>query len=108
MKVSVVIATYNRAGSLRDTLVSLSHLQSPGPWEVILVDNNSPDSTRDVVAAAAPGYPCPLRYALEREQGRCAALNHGFRLAAGDIIVTTDDDVRVPPDWLTHIEAALD
>jgi glycosyltransferase involved in cell wall biosynthesis len=108
MKLSVVIASYNRALLLRDTLASLSRLQSPAPWEVIVVDNNSPDSTRDVVAEAAAGYPCPLHYALEREQGRSAALNHGFRLAAGDVIVTTDDDVRVAPDWLRHIEAALD
>ena len=36
----------------------------------------------------------------EREQGRSPALNAGIRLAQGDIIVTTDDDVRVEPDWL--------
>ena len=52
-------------------------------------------------------FPVPLRYALEREQGRSAALNCGFKLATGEIIVTTDDDVRVEPDWLTRIQTAL-
>ena len=48
-------------------------------------------------------FPVPLRYAFEKEQGRSAALNYGFRIAHGEIIVTTDDDVRVEPDWLdTH------
>jgi glycosyltransferase involved in cell wall biosynthesis len=107
MRFSIVIATYNRASMLRDTLESLSRLQPRGPWEVIVVDNNSPDNTREVVAAAAPAFPVPLRYVFEKEQGRSAALNCGFRVAEGEIIVTTDDDVRVEPDWLDHIEFGL-
>ncbi len=103
MKFSIVIATYNRAGTLADTLNSLAGLQSAAAWEVIVVDNNSPDDTRAVVEGAAAAFPVPLRYAFEREQGRSAALNRGFSLATGDIVVTTDDDVRVAPDWLDHI-----
>jgi glycosyltransferase involved in cell wall biosynthesis len=108
MKFSILIATYNRASLLGDTLGSLSHLRPGAPWEVIVIDNNSPDNTREVVERAIPGFPAPLRYAFEREQGRSAALNHGFRLAQGDIIVTTDDDVRVDSDWLNRIEAGLE
>jgi glycosyltransferase involved in cell wall biosynthesis len=108
MKFSIVIATYNRADMLKDTLDSLSRLQPGTPWEVVVVDNNSPDHTKQIVEAAAPGYPVPLRYVFEREQGRSAALNCGFKVASGDIVVTTDDDVRVAPDWLNRIEAGLD
>lgn len=107
MKYSIVIATYNRAADLRDTLASLSRLTPDGPWEVIVVDNNSPDDTRDVVAAAVPGFPVPLRYLFEREQGRSPALNAGIRAATGEIIATTDDDVRVPADWLTQAASGL-
>jgi glycosyltransferase involved in cell wall biosynthesis len=103
MKVSIVIATYNRAEMLRDTLNSLAGLRPGAAWEVIVVDNNSPDRTREVVESMAPVFPAPLIYAFEREQGRSAALNHGFGVADGDIIVTTDDDIRVEPDWLTRI-----
>jgi glycosyltransferase involved in cell wall biosynthesis len=108
MRFSIVIATYKRADVLADTLASLARLQPGAPWEVIVVDNNSPDHTRQVVERAAASYPVRLTYAFEREQGRSAALNCGFALAAGDIVVTTDDDVRVEPDWLNHIEAGLD
>jgi glycosyltransferase involved in cell wall biosynthesis len=108
MTFSVVIATYNRAGDVRDTLASLAGLRPRGDWEVIVVDNNSTDDTRPVVESAAPTFPVPLRYVFEREQGRSPALNAGIRLAQGDIIVTTDDDVRVESDWLDRAREGLD
>src|SRR4051812_11196708 len=108
MKFSIVIATYNRAAELRHTLASLARLQCGEPWEVIVVDNNSPDDTKAVVETAAANFPVALSYVFEREQGRSAALNCGFTHASGAIIVTTDDDVRVEPDWLTQIGRAFD
>jgi glycosyltransferase involved in cell wall biosynthesis len=107
MKYSVVIATYNRASDLRETLASLAGLRPDGDWEVIVVDNNSTDATRDVVESAAPSFPAPLRYVFEREQGRSPALNAGIRLAAGEVVATTDDDVRVEPDWLNRAAEGL-
>jgi glycosyltransferase involved in cell wall biosynthesis len=108
MKFSVVIATYNRAADLAATLDSLAGLRPAGDWEVIVVDNNSTDGTRAVVEAAAPAFPAPLRYVFEREQGRSPALNAGIRLAQGEIIATTDDDVRVEPDWLDRAAEGLE
>ena len=108
MKYSLLIATYNRCADLRATLQSLAGLQPDGDWETIVVDNNSTDTTRQVVEEAARTFPAPLRYVFEREQGRSAALNAGIRAATGAIIATTDDDVRVEPDWLTQAGAALD
>ena len=108
MKYSLVIATYNRAADLRDTLGSLAGLRPDGDWEVLVVDNNSTDGTRQVVESAASTFPAPLRYLFEAEQGRSPALNAGIRRALGDIIVTTDDDVRVEGDWLDRASAALD
>ncbi|PYR94679.1 MAG: hypothetical protein DMF84_04255 [Acidobacteria bacterium] len=108
MKFTILIATYNRAADLRDTLASLASLRPEGDWEVIVVDNNSPDDTRRVVETAAVSFPAPLRYVFEREQGRSPALNAGIRLARGDIIVTTDDDVRVEADWLDRAAEGLE
>lgn len=108
MKYSIVIATYNRAAELRETLDSLARLQPDGPWEVIVVDNNSPDDTRQVVEQAARAFPVECRYRFEPQQGRSPALNAGIGAARGAIVVTTDDDVRVPPDWLNQAAAGLD
>jgi glycosyltransferase involved in cell wall biosynthesis len=105
---SVVIATFNRADELRRTLHSLAALATPRPWEIVVVDNNSTDDTRAVVADVAKAAPVPVRYAHEPVQGRSAALNAGIAAAEGEIIVTTDDDVRVEPDWLDRIGHAFD
>jgi len=107
MDFSVVIATYNRAADLRATLDSLAGLRPRGDWEVVVVDNNSTDDTRATVEAAARDFPVPLRYVFEREQGRSPALNAGIRAARGAVIATTDDDVRVEPDWLDRAAEGL-
>ena len=108
MKFSVIIATYNRAEELVKTLESLKKLESTGPWEVIIVDNNSSDNTRDVVLQAVGSFPVPLHYLLEKEQGRSAALNAGIRASKGEILAITDDDVRVDAQWLRNAEQALE
>lgn len=107
MKFSIIIPTYNRAIDLKDTLQSIARLETHEDWELIVVDNNSSDNTRQVVLRAQRLFPSPLRYVFEPEQGRCAALNAGIRASGGAIIVTTDDDVRVQADWLDRAGEAL-
>jgi glycosyltransferase involved in cell wall biosynthesis len=107
MRYSVVIATYNRGSDLRQTLASLANLRPAGGWEVIVVDNNSTDDTPAVVRAAQAAFPAPLHYLHETEQGRSPALNAGIRRAQGEIIVTTDDDVRVDDGWLESASEGL-
>ncbi|MGB7323349.1 MAG: glycosyltransferase [Rubripirellula sp.] len=98
---SIIICTYNRAESLRDTLVALRKLQvdpSRG-WEVIVVDNNSSDHTRYVVEESQRDWP-QLRYTFEKTQGLSSARNHGIQHALGETILFTDDDVLPECDWL--------
>ncbi len=108
MKFSIIIATYNRAGDLRETLRSIARLSPSGEWEVVVVNNNSSDNTREVVLDAAREFPTDLRYLFEAEQGRSAALNAGIRASRGQIILTTDDDVRIEPDWMDAAAHAID
>jgi glycosyltransferase involved in cell wall biosynthesis len=107
MDFSIIIPTCNRADELRETIRSIARLRGAGAWELLVVDNNSKDHTRAVVEQERAGFPAPLRYLFEPEQGRYAALNTGIRAAAGNIIATTDDDARVEPDWLTQAAAGL-
>jgi len=107
MKFSIIVATYNRAEELEKTLKSFSSLKVNEPWEVIIVDNNSPDNTRTVVEARGASFPVDLRYVFEREQGRSAALNAGIAAARGEVLAITDDDVRVDQNWLVEGARAL-
>lgn len=106
MNVTILICTYNRADLLGPTLDSLAGLQgSPGlTWEVLIVDNNSTDDTAGCVAGRQRSFPVELRYEFEKRQGKSIALNTGIELARGEIILYTDDDVRVPAGWM---EAAV-
>ena len=79
-KATVLIATYNRAGLLDETLSSLRalHVKAGRLWDVIVVDNNSTDDTRAVIERQAGDFPVPLRYLFEARQGRSSALNAGI------------------------------
>src|SRR5579862_6120454 len=108
VRFSIIIPTYNRCDDLLATLESMRSLSSSQPAELIVVDNNSTDRTRLVVAETAKSFPMGISYLFEPEQGRCAALNAGIKVSRGDIILVTDDDVRVPPDWTDIASTALE
>ena len=97
---SVLICTYNRAELLAITLDSLSAVRSLRRWDIVVVDNNSSDGTRQVVEAFARRSPVPVDYIFEPRQGKSYALNRGIDASRGELIVFTDDDVAVRPDWL--------
>ena len=101
MDASIIVCTYNRAESLRDTLRALQALKSSASrnWEVVVVDNNSSDHTRAVVEEAQRDWPL-LRYEFEIQQGLSHARNHGIACARGEVLLFTDDDVLPEPDWL--------
>jgi len=106
---SVLIATFNRADMLDDTLASLARMAvKPGlEWECLVIDNNSTDGTKDVLERRATNFPVPLRYLFEGCQGRSSALNRGIAAARSDVLVFTDDDVRAADGWLDAAHEAL-
>jgi glycosyltransferase involved in cell wall biosynthesis len=110
MKISVIVCTYNRCQSLKKALasVAVSVLPSSVEWEVLVVDNNSHDQTRDVVEEFCCRYPRRFRYLFEPQQGKSHALNAGIRAVHGNVLVFMDDDVTVEPMWLQNLTAALD
>lgn len=99
---SIVVCTYNRCGSLADTLASLNACELPKDCsvELLVVDNNSTDATADTCAAFARVTRVPFRRIMEVQQGLSFARNRGISEASGDAIVFTDDDVLVNAEWL--------
>ena len=104
---TIAIPTYNRAAFLRQTLAGIALQVFPrGPFEVLVIDNNSTDDTRAVVAEFADARPAP-RHVIETQQGLDHARNRAISEARGDIIVFADDDILMHPDWLTQLAAPL-
>lgn len=103
MDASIVVCTYNRADSLQETLEALGRLEVPSglEHEIIVVDNNSRDHTRQVVETIQARLPF-VRYEFEGQQGLSHARNRGIQSASGKTILFTDDDVLPEPDWLTE------
>lgn len=109
MEITLIICTYNRCDSLRTVLNSIVQLDMPHDveWEVLVVDNNSSDRTREIVAEFSGHNEDRFRYFFEPRQGKCHALNSGIREARGAILAFTDDDVTVSPAWLRNLTSNL-
>jgi GT2 family glycosyltransferase len=99
MKLSVVIPTHNRPGTLRNTLVALGEQTLPAKdFEVIVVDDGSDESHRREIRSLRESFDFNL---LEKEQGGLAsARNRGADHAKGDILHFLDDDVIPAADSL--------
>lgn len=101
--VSVVVSTHNRSADLAAALEALLQQTAPVHYEILIVDNNSTDDTREVVARAIPRSPVPLRYLFEARQGVSYGRNTGILHAKAPIVAFTDDDCRPAPDWVASI-----
>ena len=96
--VSVVVPTRDRAGYLDVTLASLADQDFAEPYEVIVVDDGSRDSTPEVVARHGA-----RSLVHDPPRGPNAARNEGVRVAEADLIALVDDDVFAPPGWLAAL-----
>lgn len=106
--VSIIITTFNRAEHLKLTLEAMKLLLIPDGFkvELIVVDNGSTDGTANVIATTAPGN-IGIFHLYEPETGQTNARNAAMRLAKGDILLWTDDDVRPPKDWIAQMCAPI-
>ena len=75
-------------------------------WEILVVDNNSSDETRQVVEDLQRMYPDRIRYLFEAQQGISHARNSGIRNARGEILAFIDDDETAGVDWLQNLTAS--
>ncbi|WP_319405982.1 glycosyltransferase [uncultured Desulfosarcina sp.] len=105
MDFSIIICTFNGSKRLPLSLESIKRLVVPekSTGELIVVDNNSTDRTRSVVESFGPDMPFPVRYCFEPLQGLSYARNTGIKQAAGEVVVFTDDDCIVEPNWIVEI-----
>ncbi len=101
LKVSAVVATYNRADIIPLTLQHLAkQTLKPSSFEVILVDDGSPDNTEEVVRSLQETLPYRLRYLKHPNRGPGYTINQGIRAALGPIVCLIADDILLAPQAL--------
>ncbi|WP_024750359.1 glycosyltransferase family 2 protein [Crocosphaera subtropica] len=104
-QIAAIICTHNRDPYLGDAIKSLL-AQEGVSYEVLIVDNGSTDSTKDVVA---PFLSNPhLRYVYEPILGLSVARNRGAKETTAPILAYLDDDAIASPHWLKVLVDAYD
>ena len=110
IRLSLIIATYNRSALLIQTLQSVVEQNAPcEDWECLVVNNNSSDDTAERFAEFATAHPdINLRMVFEPNQGLSFARNRGIRDSVGDYIAIIDDDERIAKSFISAYISLFD
>ena len=105
MNISIIIATYNRSKDIIGFFDSVldQEITDEFEYELVVVDNNSIDDTKEIIHNYEDKFSGRLRYLFESKRGKSNALNYGVQNAKGEIFIFTDDDVILDPQWLKSI-----
>ena len=100
MQISVVIPLFNEAESLSELMQWIDRVMQANnySYEVIMVDDGSKDKSWHTIQTLRTTYPSLKGIKFQRNYGKSAALNEGFKMAQGDIVVTMDADLQDSPD----------
>ena len=104
---SIVVPTYNEAGSVTGLAERLHAALAGRDWELVIVDDGSPDGTADVAAALAPRIPTTV-VRRPGKAGLASAVVAGFKAARGDTLVVMDADLSHPPETVPALIDAID
>ena len=106
--ISVIICTYNRDRMFEETVRSFLDCRNDSiDHELLLLDNNSTDKTREIGMGFAARFPW-IRYINEPIQGHPHTKNRGIRESRGEIVAFLDDDVYLSSGWLTALASSFD
>ncbi len=104
MNISILICTYNRSHAIRDSLKSIGTALQNVPnlkTELIIIDNNSTDDTSATIKSwIENNKEIKAKLLLEKKQGLSHARNCGLRNSTGDLVIFTDDDCRMTPNYI--------
>ena len=100
MQLTVVIPLYNEADSLPELMAWIDRVMQANQftYEVIMVDDGSDDASWDTITILRNQYSALKGIKFQRNYGKSAALNEGFKAAQGEIVVTMDADLQDSPD----------
>ncbi|MGA2002091.1 MAG: polyprenol monophosphomannose synthase [Terriglobales bacterium] len=110
VKFSIVIPTYNESENIADMIALLSKelATSVGDsYEIIVVDDDSPDRTWEIVAALGESDPRIIAVRRTQERGLATAVVRGFQVSRGDVLGVIDGDLQHPPEVVCALWAKM-
>ncbi len=108
--ISIIIPTYNERENLRELLRRIDNaMKSNGlrDYEVVIVDDNSPDGTADLAEELSNVYPVKV-VRRPGKLGLSSAILDGLRVARGDTVVVMDADLQHPPEVIPKLVRAAE
>lgn len=105
MNISVVIPLLNEEESLPELCAWIKKVMDDNgfSYEIILVDDGSIDNSWAVIEQLGLACPCIKGIKFQRNYGKSAALNEGFKAAQGEVVITMDADLQDSPDELPEL-----
>ena len=109
MDISIVIPVYNEDESLPELCSWIQRVvQANGfSYEVILVDDGSTDRSWEVIEELRRSNPHIKGIKFQRNYGKSAALNEGFKAASGEVVITMDADMQDSPDEIPELRRMI-
>src|ERR1700676_4289940 len=111
LHLSVIVPTYREAKNIAEMVRRLSQLleQSlPGKYEIIVVDDDSPDGTWELAHQLTADYPSLRVMRRENERGLSTAVIRGWQAARGDLLAVIDGELQHPPEVTLDLRKVID
>ena len=106
--ITVILPTLNEAENLPDVVARIAAALEGRDFDILVVDDNSRDSTPQVCAELAGRFPLSLRVRTQPKDGLSGAVLEGMARASGDCIVVMDADLQHPPEKIPELLVPLE
>ena len=105
MDISVIVPLYNEAESLPELMAWIKRVMEDNDYsyEVIFIDDGSSDNSWEVIRQLRENNPTIKAIKFQRNYGKSAALNEGFKKAKGEVVITMDADLQDSPDEIPEL-----
>ncbi len=109
MDLSIVVPLFNEDESLTELMAWIERVMTANQYsyEVIMVDDGSTDNSWEVISTLRTKNNAVRGIRFQRNYGKSAALNEGFKAAQGDVIITMDADMQDSPDEIPELQRMI-
>ena len=111
VRLSVVVPTYQEGRNIREIIARLGALLDEplaGAYELIVVDDDSPDRTWEIAQSLTSQQPCVRVMRRRSERGLSSAVIRGWQAARGDVLAVIDADLQHPPEVTVDLWREMD